>query len=146
MASAPFHAAPGSHPIHGLLGAYPLALFSAALVTDIVYMNSAQMMWANFSIWLITGGLIMGGAAVVAGIVDALAHRRRGARRRLPWWHTLATIFLFAFALVNAFVHSRDAYTSVVPSGIILSAIVTVLAIVTSWTGFALLGRERGTY
>jgi uncharacterized membrane protein len=44
---------------------------------------------------------------------------------------------------VNAFVHSRDAWTSVVPTGLVLSIITAVLAIVSSWIGFTLLSREE---
>ena len=78
----PYRATARSHPIHGLLAAYPLAFFTGALVSDIAYANSAQMQWANFSVWLIAGGLLMGVLAAIAGIVDAVAHRGRpGADR-----------------------------------------------------------------
>ena len=69
--------ASATHPLHVLLGAYPIACFSGAFLTDIVYMNTAVMMWANFSIWLITAGLVMGVAAAVVGIVEALVSRKR---------------------------------------------------------------------
>ncbi len=131
-----------THPIHGILSAYPLAFFTAALVTDITYANTAQMMWANFSVWLITGGVLMGVLAALAGIVDAVSNRRRGRRRR-PWPHSLATAAMLLLALVNGFVHSRDAWTSVVPTGLILSAIVALLAVATSWLGYALEARQE---
>ncbi len=130
-----------AHPIHGILAAYPLAFFTGALVTDIIYLNTAQMQWANFSVWLIAGGLFMGGLAAIAGIVDAVANRGR-ARRRRPWWHSVGTLMMLALALLNAFIHSRDAWTSVVPTGIILSVIVSVLALASSWSGYALEGRD----
>jgi uncharacterized membrane protein len=131
-----------THPIHGILAAYPLAFFTGALVSDIAYLNTAQMQWANFSIWLIAGGLLMGALAAIAGIVDAVANRGR-ARTRRPWWHSVGTLLMLALALLNAFIHSRDAWTSVVPTGIILSAIVTVLALATSWSGYALEARQE---
>lgn len=122
------------HPIHTLLAAFPLAFFTAAFLTDLTYVNTAEMMWANFSIWLITGGLIMGGLAAIAGIVDFV--RNRGARRApRPWFHSLLNILVLGLGLLNAFIHSRDAWTSVMPVGIILSAIVAVLVIASSWTG-----------
>jgi len=140
MATAYPARAPATHPIHAILSAYPLAFFTGALATDIIYARTAEMQWANFSIWLITGGLLMAAFAVVAGIVDALAHRGR-VRRARPWWHGVLTVVMLVFALVNAFLHSRDAWTSVVPAGLVLSAIVTVLALVTSWTGYTLQAR-----
>jgi uncharacterized membrane protein len=129
------------HPIHGILSAYPLAFFSGALLTDIIYANSTQMQWANFSVWQITFGLIMGVAAAVVGIIDALAHRDRPRSR--PWPHTIVTLLMMAFALLNAFIHSRDAYTSVVPTGLILSAITTLLALIAAWLGYSLEARQE---
>ena len=39
-------------------------------------------------------------------------------------------------ALINAFVHSRDGYTAVVPTGLILSVlVVAILLCATAWTG-----------
>lgn len=46
-------------------------------------------------------------------------------------------------ALFNVVVHSCDGWTSVVPTGIILSAIVSVLALVTSWMGYSIEARQE---
>jgi uncharacterized membrane protein len=131
-----------SHPIHGILSAYPLAFFTGALATDIVYAQTANMMWANFSAWLIAAGILMGVMAALVGIADAIAARGRRRRTR-PWPHSLLTGAMMVVALVNAFVHSRDAWTSVVPTGIILSVIVTVLALASSWMGYTLQARQE---
>lgn len=130
------------HPIHGILAAYPLAFFTGALASDITYANTAQVQWANFSVWMIAGGLLGGVLAALAGIADAILNQDR-ARRHRPWPHSLATIVMLVLALVNAFVHSRDAWTSVVPTGLILSVIVALLALVTSWLGYSLEAREE---
>jgi hypothetical protein len=45
------------HPIHPMLVPFPIACFSGALVTDIAYWRTANMMWSNFSAWLIFAGL-----------------------------------------------------------------------------------------
>jgi uncharacterized membrane protein len=140
-----------AHPIHGILSAYPLALFTAALIADIAYTNSANMQWANFAVWLIAGGCAMGVLAAIAGIVDALTQRRSqrpGGPGRATnktagaTFHTLATGLMLVLGIVNGFVHSRDGWTSVVPTGLILSVIVSVLALVTSWQGYTMLARE----
>ena len=55
------------HPIHPMLIPFPVAFFIGAFVTDIVYAQTAYLMWQYFSIWLITAGLIMGGLAAVFG-------------------------------------------------------------------------------
>lgn len=130
----PSSANAGGHPIHGLLAAYPVACFTGAFLTDIAYAETYNMQWANFSIWLITAGCVMGVLAALAGIVDYVLRRRARTRRPGPV-HTLGNLLVLVLSIVNAFVHSRDAYTSVVPTGIILSGIVAVLVLVTAWIG-----------
>ena len=131
-----------AHPVHVILAAYPIACFTGAFLTDIVYAQTYEMMWANFSIWLITVGLVMGVLAAVVGIADYLAHRRDRARRSASP-HTIGNVLVLLLSLVNAFVHSRDAYTSVVPTGLILSGVVAVLVLVSSWLGTTLAYRPR---
>lgn len=132
-----------AHPIHGILGAFPLAFFVAAFVTDIAYVNTAQMQWANFSVWLIAGGVLMGVVAAIAGIVDAVATRRRGRRAaRRSALHSILTIVTFVLAIINGFVHSRDAWTSVMPAGLILSGVTAILIVVTAWLGYAVAARS----
>ncbi|MEJ7661857.1 MAG: DUF2231 domain-containing protein [Hymenobacter sp.] len=76
---SPDHSVSALHPLHVLLGAYPIAFFSGAFLTDIIYSNTAVMMWANFSVWLITGGLVMGIAAAIVGIGEALFSRHKSS-------------------------------------------------------------------
>ncbi|MDB5737928.1 MAG: Succinate dehydrogenase cytochrome b subunit family protein [Sphingomonas bacterium] len=120
-----------AHPIHVILAAFPIACFTGAFLTDITYAQTYEMMWANFSIWLITAGLVMGVLAAIAGY---LVHRRVRPRRSASP-HTIGNVLALILSLVNAFVHSRDAYTSVMPAGLILSGIVAVLVLVSSWLG-----------
>jgi len=122
------------YPLHVILSAYPIACFTGAFLTDCAYVASAEMQWANFSAWLIVAGLVMGVVAGIAGVVDFIANRRV-RRRRSGWLHGLGNGLVMLLALLNAFVHSRDAYTSVMPWGIFLSAVVAVLVLVTSWLG-----------
>jgi uncharacterized membrane protein len=122
-------------PLHGILAAFPLAFFVGAFFSDWAYTSSANMQWANFSVWLITGGVVMAVIAGVVGVVDALVVR--AAVRRRSTLHSVLTIVTLVTAIINGFIHSRDAWTSVVPAGIILSAITAVLVLATSWLGYA---------
>jgi uncharacterized membrane protein len=114
------------HPIHAKLVPFPITCFIGALLTDIAYTQSANMQWANFSVWLITAGLVMGGASIFFGAIDWFMTRRSGTHRGAGW-HILLSLVAWALALLNAFVHSRDGWTAVSPEGIILSGIVALL-------------------
>ena len=115
----------------------------AALFTDFMYSSNALMQWANFSAWLITGGLVLALIAVVVLLVDFVTGRAGPIR-----WLDFCLVGVAAIlSLINAFVHTRDAWTSVVPTGITLSAVVTILLLVAGlrgWRVTATNAAERG--
>jgi uncharacterized membrane protein len=129
-----------ARPVHSMLVSFSAAYFAGALVTDAVYWQMPDVMWERFSIWLIMAGLVMAGLAVLAYVINTLAGRRRRSR---PAWPRLVGYALAVFlAVINAFVHSRDGYTAVVPTGLMLSAGVVVVLLLTS-IGTALANRRR---
>lgn len=130
------------HPIHPMLVPVPLVCFTGTLVTDIVYWRTANMMWADMSAWLLTAGLVVSIFVVLAGLIDFLAERRIRALRQ-AWIHGLGNGLALVLSIFNAFVHSRDAYTSVVPTGLALSAVVVVILAVTGWNGWDMVYRHR---
>ena len=132
----------GTHPIHPMLVPFPIACFAGTLVTDIAYWKTAEMQWANFSAWLLFAGLIMGGFAAIAGLIDFLSNR---LIRSLPyaWFHMAGNVIVMLLALFNAFIHSRDAWTSVVPTGLLLSVLTVVVMLFTGWLGWAMVYHYR---
>ena len=130
------------HPIHPMLVPIPMVCFIGALLTDLTYYGSANIQWSNFSVWLITFGLIGGGLAAVAGMTDYIGDRRvRAARPATP--HMILNISVMVIELVNAFVHSRDGWTSVVPTGLTLSIISVALLGISAWLGGSLVYKHR---
>jgi uncharacterized membrane protein len=111
-------------------------LLIGALVTDIFYSQTADMQWANFSVWLITAGLILALLAGLALLLD-LAFRRAGS---VSWVHLAALAGAALLSLLNVFIHSRDAWTSVVPQGLLLSAVVAVCLAIIGWRGWSVTG------
>jgi uncharacterized membrane protein len=130
------------HPIHPMLVPFPIACFVGALLTDLVYWKTAEMMWADFSAWLLFFGLIMGGLAGIVGLVDFLGNRRIRALGP-AWFHLIGNLVVLMLALLNCFVHSRDAWTSVVPTGLILSTLTVIVMLFTGWMGWSMVYRHR---
>ncbi len=128
------------HPIHALLISFPIVCFVGTFFTDLAYWRTAAMQWANMSVWLLTVGLVISIPVVLAGLIDFFGDRRI---RALPtaWIHGLGNGLALILCIVNAFIHSRDAYTSVVPTGIILSGFVVLILVVTGWLGSGLVYR-----
>ena len=130
----PYTAVAAGHPIQEMLVHFPIACFTLALLTDIAYWRSANILWTNFSAWLLFAGLVFGGLAVLAGILDFL-FSRRVRRQRIAWLHVLGSLAVLLLALVNSFVHGGDGWTAVVPYGLALSALTVLVMIVTAWLG-----------
>ncbi|MBT2244954.1 hypothetical protein JQK15_15535 [Sphingobium sp. BHU LFT2] len=135
MPSAPPRTRPLLHPLHGLLLAWPVALFPAALLSDITYLNSAEIQWSNFSAWLITGALIGGGLVLLWALI-ALA-RAEGPARRQHGLYLLLLALMWVCGLINAFQHSRDGWSSVGTIGLILSLLSSLAALAAGWVAFA---------
>lgn len=135
-------------PLLRILSAFPLACFSGALVTDLAYAGTADMIWADFSAWLLAFGMVLGGVAAVVGLVDLARHRRWLPLTRV-WPVVLGSVLALGLGLLDSLVHSRDAWTSVMPGGLILSALTMIVAVATglaagraAWIETAPLGAE----
>jgi uncharacterized membrane protein len=127
----------GGHPIHVMLVPFPIVCYVLTLCSDLAYWKTAAMQWANMSAWLLMVGLAFAVLAALAGFVDFLGERRI---RALPivWIHAIGNALALALAIFDELVHSRDAYTSVVPTGLTLSVLVVLITVVTSWLGGSL--------
>jgi uncharacterized membrane protein len=128
-------------PIRALLSPFPIVCFIGVLLTDINYWQTAEMMWADFSAWLVTVGLIMGILAFIAGLTDYLGDPGIRAQTSARV-HLIGSVVLLVLATLNMFIHTHDAWTSVVPWGLTLSAVVVVILLFTEWMGFALVFRH----
>ncbi|SDT99093.1 DUF2231 domain-containing protein [Pseudomonas yamanorum] len=118
-------------PLHATLLAGTVPLFLGALLSDIAYYQTYQIQWSNFAAWLIAGALLFCGLAGLFALVNLLRADRKAGR---PTVYFLLLLVTWALGLVNAFEHAKDAW-AVMPSGLVLSSVVTLLACVTTWVG-----------
>jgi uncharacterized membrane protein len=128
-----FRLAPnGRRALYPLLLAFAVACFVGTLATDLVYWRTANVIWADFSGWLVTIGVAAGYWTLVVALVEVLLLRRGRLYRPTPLV-AIGMIVALIVATFNAAVHTRDAWTSVVPWGFALSAIVVIVALVAGW-------------
>ena len=127
------------HPLHAILLAGTIPLFLGVLLSDIAYASSFEMQWKNFASWLIVGGLVFGGFALLWALIGLL---RAGGRDQGPVLYFILVLATWILGFVNALVHAKDAWASM-PECLILSAIVAALAIAATGSGFFFL-RARG--
>jgi uncharacterized membrane protein len=127
-------------PIHQVLATFSAAYFTGALLADFAYWQMPDVMWERFSIWLITAGLVLAGLAALVYVID-LATGKKIDRPSIP--RVVGYGLAVLLSLINAFVHSRDGYTAVVPTGLTLSGLVIVVLLLTARIGAAMANRSR---
>ena len=129
--------------IYALLNPIPFGCFVAALIFDIIYSNSAVMLWDKGAAWLVVFGLLFAVVPRLVNLTQVWITSRQNATRadKLDFWLNL---FAIVVAIINAFVHSRDAY-AVVPTGLWLSAC-TVILLSISLVVVAVARTARGGY
>jgi len=114
-----------ANAIYGLFNPIPFGFFVAALIFDVIYAKSGEILWMKGAAWLIVIGLLF---AIIPRLVNLVqvwitSRRTTAAAERLDFWLNLIAIVV---AVINAFVHSRDAY-AVMPAGVWLSALTVLL-------------------
>ncbi len=128
---SPHYTSPPS-ALHAILLAGVIPLFLGALLSDIAYFKTYQIQWANFASWLIAGGLLFCGLALLFALGGLIiAKRKVGALI-----YFLMLLLTWTVGLVNAFEHAKDALAAM-PSGLIMSVIMMLLACITTWVRFA---------
>ncbi|MBN8726267.1 MAG: hypothetical protein J0H15_01000 [Xanthomonadales bacterium] len=119
------------HPFHAVMLAGAAPMFLAALLADWAYWSSYEIQWSNFASWLLIGAMVLATIALVCAIVDL----SRGARGLL-YILVLAATWIVGF--FDALHHGRDAW-GIMPTALVLSVLVTVLAWLATWIGFSTL-------
>jgi uncharacterized membrane protein len=124
-----YRSTPG--PLHAVLLAGTVPLFLGALLNDIAYYKTYQIQWSNFASWLIAGGLLFCGLALLFALVNLIRAERKAGR---PVVYFLLLLVTWVLGLINAFEHAKDAW-AIMPQGLVLSVVVSVLACAAAWVG-----------
>jgi uncharacterized membrane protein len=124
------------HPLHAVLLTSSLPLFLGTLLSDWTYSASREVQWINFASWLNFGAMLFAGCALLWAVIDIF--RADVRRDRLSALYVLALLATFILGFIDALVHSKDAWATM-PDGLILSVIVFLLALISTWLGFSTL-------
>ena len=120
------------HPLHAIILAGTVSLFLAVLLSDFAYAASYEVQWKNFASWLIIGGLVFGGFALLWSLIELFCADRSRWQPTI-YFVLLLTTWLLGF--IDALIHAKDAWASM-PESLVLSAIVAALAIAGTATAF----------
>ena len=130
------------HPIHPMLVPFPIAFFVGAFAADLAYWRTADEFFARGAVWLIGAGLAMAVLAAAAGFTDFLGSPAIRALRP-AWLHLIGNGTAVILELLNFFVRQSDSAAAVVPIGLGLSLVVTLLLLFNGWMGWEMVYRGR---
>lgn len=130
----PSTAAIAGHPIHPMLIPFPIAFLVGGLAADLVYWNTLALFWARMALWLVGAGFVTGILAAGAGLIDFFTIDRARAVTD-GWVHFIGNAGVLVLAFVNLILRTADLEGAILPWGLTLSAITTVLLGVTGWYG-----------
>lgn len=128
------------HPIHGVFLAGMVPLYLGGLLSDIAYANSYQIQWTNFASWFVAGGNFFAGCALLWAIVNLTREYYRNAP---SFFLTLGIGMTWLLGFLNSLIHAKDAWASM-PTGLVLSIVVLLLACVCTGIGFSKFGVGGG--
>jgi uncharacterized membrane protein len=132
---------PAGRPLLRFLASFPIACFSGALATDIAYVGTADILWADFSVWLLALGMATGVLAGLVGLIALVSRSRDPLAEGSVQPLVVGSLLVLILGLFDNLVHSRDAWTSVMPAGLALSAVIVVVILLTVFAGSAALHR-----
>lgn len=116
--------------VHATFLSFPIACFSLAVLTDLAYLQTLNLLWLHFSEWLLFAGLVFGVLAALSLLINFVVRRVRPSGLAI-----LAGIVVLLLAAVNSFVHTADGWTAVMPYGLALSILTVIVMVITAWLG-----------
>lgn len=130
------------HPLHPMLIPFPVAFFVGTLAADIAYSQTGDAFWAEAGRWLLGAGLVMAALAAVAGLTDFLGDRRVRALSA-AWQHMIGNVVVVLIELFSLWQRLALGAEFVVPVGLTLSLVVTLLLLFTGWKGWDMVYRHH---
>jgi uncharacterized membrane protein len=134
----------GKHPIHPMLIVFPIALFIAAFVFDLVYLSTRNPLWYRIAYYNILLGVISALLAAVAGFVDYFTLPMSDKARSTATTHMLLNLLVVVLFVINLIIRYDDAVLagSRLTWMIILDVVAVALLSYAGWLGGELVYRH----
>src|SRR5581483_1680374 len=125
-----------------MLVPFPIAFFVSAFEADLIVWQTGSQAWATASVWLLGAGLVMAALAATMGLIDVLGDVQI---RNLSdaWLHAGGNVVVVLIELYNWYSRFEHGSAAIVPTGLILSLIATLILLFTGWKGGEMVYRHR---
>jgi uncharacterized membrane protein len=128
------------HSIHQMLIVFPLGLLGMGVVFDIVFMNTADPMFATVAYWMMVAGIVGGLLAAPFGLIDWLAIPSGSRAKRVGAAHGLGNVVVLAFFAASVWLRRED-MAAPTSAAYVCSFLGVLLALFTGWLGGELVTR-----
>lgn len=127
------------HPIHQMLIVFPLGLLATAVIFDVVYLITGNVLWFGLSYWLIISGIIGGLIAAPFGLIDWLSIESGTRAKNIGLIHGLGNVVVLALFFLSWL--QRDIVLPPTTLAFVLSFAGGAISLVTGWLGGELINR-----
>ncbi len=137
------------HPIHAMVVGYPIALYTSALLCDVLYLALGDAFWFRVAFWAIVFGVVTHLAAAATGLPDFLAVARGGPdqkeARRAATSHLVFGLGLLVVQGLNLGVRNVGVLPTTGSIGLPVAVNVIAVAVlgIQGWYGGELVYRHR---
>lgn len=130
------------HPLHPAIVTMPIGLLVTALGSDLVYWLTRDPFWARGSFWLLVAGLVTALVAAATGLMDFLKIERV-RKRSAGWAHMALNVAATLLTVANIALRWGNVTGGVLPTGLLISVIVSALLGASGWYGGELVYRHK---
>lgn len=105
------------HPIHPMLIAFPVALYTATVVALFVHAGTQDPFWYRAAFWTNIGGVVMAAVAAVPGLIDLLNIPDHTRAKGTAWRHAGFNVLALGLFVISAVLIGRSWYNRSLISG-----------------------------
>lgn len=128
------------HAMHPMLIVFPLGLFSAAVLFDLVRIFHGGGAWGQAAFYDIAVGVVGGLVAALFGFIDWLAIPSRTRAKAVGLWHGAGNFVIVVLFAISWFIRLADPGSPPFLA-FILALVGVVMALATAWLGGELVER-----
>lgn len=134
------------HPIHPMLVSFPVALYTATVVTLLVHVATGDPFWFRAAMWANIGGVVMAAVAALPGFIDLVSLPRHSRAQNTGIRHALFNVLALGLFVISAVILYRLSVSSAAIMGgrvgvaapLVLSILGLLSTLAAGWLGWTM--------